>query len=95
MDGAAAIADYKHIMYHPAEGAHAPHVQINHLDTGAVCANRVGTCLTRSKVGQGGSVQKPVCGVINLCETAPTVKPPDPDDGNSGPLMGREISSIL
>jgi hypothetical protein len=78
VDGAAAIADYKHKVYDGA--TRAPQIQIDHPGARAVCPNLIGTRLTHSKVGQGGSHQKPVSRVINLREVALAVELRDADD---------------
>ena len=56
-------------------------VKVDLLAAGAVGIDRVTARLTHSKIGQLAVARPKAIGrVINLCEVALTVKPPDADD---------------
>ena len=68
MERTAAIADHKGVR------DDRPAAEIDRLEAGLVPIYIVGACLTSSKVGRGGSHQKPVPKVIDLGVTTPAVK---------------------
>jgi hypothetical protein len=65
IDRTAAVADHNGVRNNPDLAA-----EIDRHEAGAVPIDIVVTFLTRSKLGQAGSHQKPVPRVIDLCETA-------------------------
>ena len=78
VDGPAATADYKHVLYNPVGGAggDAGHVQLDLLAPRTVGIDRVAASLAASKADRAGRPEA-IANVINLCETALAVKPPD------------------
>jgi hypothetical protein len=90
VDGAPTTADNKHVLYYAMGGASgdAGHVQLDLLAHRAVGIDRVAAGLAASEAGRAHG-PKVIGTVINLCEVALTVKPPDANDKIRDPYWAR------